>query len=106
MLRKYELTLIFRISVADEKVKKTLEEIGKIISSSGKVTKTTEWGKRELSYPIKKEKEGKYLLLDMEADGDKILGLKEKFKLNEAILRYLFVRPPEQKKKAKEKKDK
>ena len=106
MQNNYELVIIFKVSEAEDKIKKTLEEVTKIISSAGKILKSTDWGKKIFAYPVKKEKEGKYYFLEISTEGNVVAQLKDKFRLNESVLRYLFIKVPVIKKKKQEKQDK
>lgn len=92
-MRSYELTLILNAGLPKADQEKTLTKIKKIIDDSGgKVGKIEEWGKRQLSYPIKKQKEGVYLLLTLELEGKEAKKIEEKLKLEEAVLRHLLIR--------------
>lgn len=92
MQNTYELTLILKASLDEEKRKKIAEDIKKTLGENGKIEKTEEWGKKTFSYPVKKEKEGYYLFMLLEAAGKEAVKLADKLKFNESILRYLLVR--------------
>lgn len=103
MLNSYELVLILKTSVSEEGRKKIIEEIKKLLPTSEKKFEVKDFGKRQLSYPIKKEKEGNYYLLTLNMEGKEAASLNSKLKLNEGVLRYLLVRvePAKKEKKAK-----
>jgi len=88
---KYELMLVLKSSVTDEEEKKIFAQIGKALNSH-KLGKPEFIGKKNLAYPIKKEKEGKYWLLEIEGEGKEAHGFFEKLKLEETVLRYLVIR--------------
>lgn len=92
MLRKYELTLILRVTVAEADQKKILDLIKTISGKDGKITQSKDWGRKVLSYPIKKEKEGNFLHLNIEADAQSIIKLSNMLKLNDKVLRHLIVK--------------
>jgi len=92
MKNKYELVLILKSSATEEKQKEIAKLIEKSIQPEGKITGNNNWGKKVLSYPIKKEKEGIYLLLTLEMLAGSTRTLIEKFKLSEIILRHLLIR--------------
>ncbi|MBI4990474.1 30S ribosomal protein S6 [Candidatus Gottesmanbacteria bacterium] len=102
MLNPYELVLIFKTSVSEDNRKKTIEELKKLLKTSGQ-TDVKDWGKRQFAYPIKKEKEGNYYLLTADAEGKEVAEVSNRLKLNEDVLRYLLVRlePAKKEKKAK-----
>ncbi|TSC53204.1 MAG: small subunit ribosomal protein S6 [Microgenomates group bacterium LiPW_16] len=92
-MRSYELTLILNAGLDKSSQEKVLTKIKKIIDDSGgKMGKVEEWGKRQLSYPIKKQKEGVYLLLTLELEGKEAKKIEEKLKLEESVLRHLLIR--------------
>ena len=79
-MRKYELIL--------RRLFKKIERwIGK-----GKILSQKSWGRRELAYPIKKEREGVYLFLELEMEPEKGGEIERKLRLEEDILRHLLVR--------------
>ncbi|MBI4999629.1 30S ribosomal protein S6 [Candidatus Gottesmanbacteria bacterium] len=91
-MRSYELTLILNSEIDKSSQEKILSKIKKIIADAGgKVGEVTEWGKRQLSYPIKKQKEGVYLFLNLELEGKEAKKIEEKLKLEENVLRHLLV---------------
>ena len=92
MKNKYELVLILKSSTTEEKQKEIAKLIEKSIQPEGTIINTNNWGKKVLSYPIKKEKEGIYLLLTLEMLAKSAKTLSEKFKLSEIILRHLLIR--------------
>lgn len=89
-MRIYELILVLRASLSETEKKKVLDNIKKLLKDL-KITKEDEWGKKELAFKIKKEKEGNYLALSFEGEslpanfGGKILA-------EENILRHLLIR--------------
>lgn len=90
-MRLYELVLVFKSSLAEEKRKKLVESI-KTLLKDFKTTKEEEWGQKELSYPIKKEKSGFYLYYAFEGEKAVPNDIEKKFLINEDILRHLLLR--------------
>jgi small subunit ribosomal protein S6 len=66
-----------------------------LASNGVEIEKTDELGDRDLTYEIKKRKRGKYVLLTIKSDPEKIAVLDRIFKLNVNLLKYLFVRAEE-----------
>jgi small subunit ribosomal protein S6 len=54
--------------------------------------KTSDWGKKELAYPIKKKNDGYYFLLAVKLPKKTPAELDTKLKLEEGLLRYLLVK--------------
>ncbi|MBI2036655.1 30S ribosomal protein S6 [Candidatus Microgenomates bacterium] len=90
-MRLYDVALVLRSATTSIQKEKLLETVKKWLGEA-KVAKVEEWGKKKLSYPIKKENEGYYVILSVESG----TGLKGDFEkrllMEEAILRHLVLR--------------
>jgi len=82
---KYELTFLTKEETELKNIKDLIE------SYKGKVTKEEKWGEKTLAYSIKKNHTALYFNFQFEIDRKNILELKNKFNLNEKILRYLLL---------------
>jgi small subunit ribosomal protein S6 len=60
--------------------------------NNGKVTKVEPWGLRKLAYPIKKQQEGRYFLMEFDLEPDGIAEMERVLKLMESVIRHLIVR--------------
>jgi small subunit ribosomal protein S6 len=100
MKNKYELTLLLKTSASVKDREKLTGEIKKYIKD-GKLVKDQDLGKRFLAYSIAKEKEANYSLLVLEMQGSDVSSLSKALKMNNIILRHLFVKVIEKKKKDK-----
>lgn len=90
-MRKYELALVFRDSLSEEKRKKLIETVKSWIKDM-KVTKDDAWGVKAFAYPIKKEKSGYYEVMAFEGEVGVPTDFEKKILTNENILRHLLVR--------------
>lgn len=90
-MRVYELALILRSSLSEEKRKKLLETVKGWLGSI-KIIKEDQWGQKVLSYPIKKEESGFYTLLSLETETSVPLDFEKKLFGQEDILRHLLIR--------------
>lgn len=89
-MRSYELVLVLKSDLTDSEKKKILENVKSYLTNL-KVSKEDEWGVRELSYEIKKQKEGLYVKLELQ--GENIpLDLEKKLITSDNILRHLLMR--------------
>jgi small subunit ribosomal protein S6 len=64
-------------------------------AQGGQVTKTEQWGLRTLTYRIKKNKKGHYVLFNLDAPAPAVAELERNMRLNEDVLRFLTVRVEE-----------
>jgi small subunit ribosomal protein S6 len=93
-MRQYELVVI--LPLEDEKQKLGREKIIADLSGVGAVIeKTDEMGDRDLAYEINGVKRAKYVLFHLKIEPPKIAAVDKAFKLNQNLIRYLFVRKDE-----------
>ncbi len=57
-------------------------------------------GRRKLAYPIQKKTEGHYTLFEIEGSGQEIAELERRFRVNDAVIRFVTVRVDEERKTA------
>lgn len=90
---KYEFGHIIECeSKKDEEIQKVIGEVRQMISDlNGRIVKEDVWGKRELSYPIKKQNHGFYMFTTMMMEPAAVVEFEKKLKLLEGSLRYLLI---------------
>jgi small subunit ribosomal protein S6 len=87
-VKSYELTIILRSGKVDE-AKSACKDI---LSKYGATIQSEEdWGPKKLAYMIDGETEGFFLFTIIDAKPDSIKQIAKSFKLNNSILRHLFV---------------
>ena len=92
-MNNYEHTFITKQDLSDDQVKKILSKYEDIIkTNSGKVLKTEEWGLRNLSHRIKKNKKGFYFHIKFTGIGKTIEELEKVENIDETLIRFLTVR--------------
>ena len=92
-MNSYEHTFIAKQDLSDSQIKKLIEKYENIISSNqGKILKTENWGLRNLSYEIKKNKKGIYYHIKFEGLGETIQKLEENENIDESIIRFLTIK--------------
>jgi len=83
----------------DEEVVALLEQLGEQLKTLGaEVTKVDNWGKRRLTYEIRKQREGTYVILEVSAEPAMVKEFERQLRLNENVLRFLSTRVPIRKK--------
>ena len=89
----YETMYILRPDIAEEEVTKHIEKYNKILENNGgKVLDSQMRGKRRLAYPINKHREGIYVQLSHQGDGQHIEKIEKAMRLSEDVIRYLTVK--------------
>ncbi len=92
-MRNYEFTFIAHPDVEDEGLAGVTEKVSQFITEGdGQITNVDHWGRRRLAYPIQKQKEGYYVLMQVQLDPKSLDELGRKLKLTEEVIRYLLVR--------------
>lgn len=92
-MRNYDLTVIVDARLDKDALDRALAKVKKVIEDAGgKIGKIDEWGKKELAYPIKKQKQGIFYNSVVELDAKNIKAVQDKLKIEDTILRYLLVR--------------
>lgn len=88
-MNSYEITVVLS-GIKDKDILGRIEK--EIKEAGGKVEKTSEWGKRELAYPIKKQTEGVYYFMEVSLPADKTVEINRTLVTSEEVLRHLIVR--------------
>ena len=92
-MNSYEHTFIAKQDLSDSQFKKLIEKYESIITNNqGKILKTENWGLRNLSYEISKNKKGIYYHIKFQGIGETIQKLEENENIDESLLRYMTVR--------------
>ena len=90
-MRKYELMTVFPTYM--EKSKKGADDVRSVLSEFGaEIEKEEPFGDRDLTYEIKKQKRGRFILFTMKLNPAKIIEINKQFRLNVNMLKYLFVK--------------
>jgi small subunit ribosomal protein S6 len=92
-MRRYELMLVLRPDVADDKSQALIDRTTRgIVASGGQIVKVAPWGRRRLAYPIDRHREGSYHIILFEAPSDSIVELEHTLLITEEVLRHLVTR--------------
>ena len=89
----YETMYILRPDIAEEEVINHIEKYNKTLENNGgKVLDSQMRGKRRLAYPIAKHREGIYVQLSHQGDGQHIAKIEKAMRLSEDVIRYLTIK--------------
>lgn len=95
-MRFYENVFIARQDLTSNQIETLAQHYTAIVKEyGGEVSKTEFCGLRTLAYPIKKNKKGHYVLLNIAVDSKAITEMERQMRLNEDVLRFLTVRVDE-----------
>ena len=90
-MKKYELMTIYPLE--DEKSKKGAEDVKSTLTKFGaEIESEKVFGDRDLTYEIKKNRKGHFVLITMKLYPAKLVEIDKEFKINQNILKYQFVK--------------
>ena len=90
-MRHYEIVFLVHPDQS-EQVPAMIEKYQNMINASGgSIHRSEDWGRRQLSHPIKKVHKAHYLLMNVECGSDIIDELTNVFSFSDAVLRYLIL---------------
>lgn len=94
--RQYELMYIVSPELGDQELADLHGQIEGIVSRfDGRIDKTEPWGRRRLAYPIRRQREGTYVLEFITGPSDMVKELDRRLKVIDPVIRHLIVRVDE-----------
>lgn len=99
-MRSYEALIAYHPDIGEAAIKDQIERVKQIIEGhGGEVTQAVEWGLRDLSYRIKKQRRAFYTIVVFNGDGATVAELERNLRIFEQVLRYMTTqidpnRPP------------
>ncbi len=89
----YETMYILRPDIAEDDVTKHIDKYNKLLEEAGgKILDSQMRGKRRLAYQISKHREGIYVQLSHQGDGQHIFKIEKAMRLSEDVIRYMTVK--------------
>jgi len=89
-MRRYELMLLFRPDLEDDKLQSAVERVTRaIVNAGGALTKVSPWGKRRLAYEIQHFREASYFLIHFDIPPAAVRDIERGLLITEEILRHL-----------------
>jgi small subunit ribosomal protein S6 len=92
-MRRYELMLILRPDVADDKAQAVIDRTTRqLLAAGGQIVKVAPWGRRRLAYQIGAFREGSYHIVLFEAPPEAIVEMERLLLITEEVIRHLVTR--------------
>ena len=89
----YETMYILRPDIAEDEVTKHIDKYNKLLEEFGGIILDSQMrGKRRLAYQIAKHREGIYVQLSHQGDGQHIFKIEKAMRLSEDVIRYMTVK--------------
>ena len=102
--RLYESTFIINASLEDTQIETLMTKTQEFITrNGGEIQAVNRWGRKRLTYSIKKKNNGFYVNIEFTAPGTLIEQLERGFQLDENMLRFLTVQVDKKSLKARKK---
>ena len=92
-MNQYEIAVLYHpdleidLAKAEDRVKKIIADNG------GEISKTDNWGKRKLAYPIKKQDYAVYVFYTVDIPAQNIQKVEQIFNITDEIIRFLISKP-------------
>ena len=89
----YETMYILRPDIAEDEVTNHIDKYNKLLEEfGGNILDSQMRGKRRLAYQIAKHREGIYVQLSHQGDGQHIFKIEKAMRLSEDVIRYMTVK--------------
>ena len=91
-MKKYELMSVFKPNLDAEEVDKLIEKINSVITEfGGSVESVDKAGRKKLAYDIQNFRDGYFATTILSLPADKVAEFKRQLRLNDNILRTMFM---------------
>ena len=92
-MRRYELMLVLRPDLAEDRSQAAIDRATRTVTGSGgQIVKVSPWGRRRLAYPIGQFREGSYHIVIFDAPADTVGELERGLHITEEVMRHLVTR--------------
>ena len=101
LTHSYETIIVFSLNLGEEGINGLITKFKDLIAANGTVEGVDDWGKRKLAYPIQKQPEGYYVLINFKSPADFTAELDRIYKITDGVLRSIIIKKDEKPAKAK-----
>ncbi|MBQ6860452.1 MAG: 30S ribosomal protein S6 [Clostridia bacterium] len=91
-MNNYETIMIINSNLDEATTKASVEKITDLINANGKVESVEEIGKKKLAYPIKKQAEGYYVLVNFSSNPEFIDELDRVYNITDEVIKHIVVK--------------
>lgn len=92
-MRAYEVMVILDPNLEERTIEPSLDKYLNVIRKDGGSVETVDvWGRRRLAYEVKKNTEGIYAIVSLQAEPATVKEFERQLSLNESILRVKVLR--------------
>ena len=91
-MNNYETIMIINSNLDETTTKASIEKFTALINANGKVESVEEIGKKKLAYPIKKQAEGYYVLVNFSSNPEFIDELDRVYNITDEVIKHIVVK--------------
>lgn len=92
-MRSYEVAFIAQADLDESSLNALTEKAkGWVTATGGQVTQVDLWGRRRLAYPIRKQHEGQYILMQTQMNANATREVERNLRLTEQVIRFQIIR--------------
>lgn len=92
-MNEYEMVVLLHPDLEID-LEKPLKKVEKIVKDNGgKITKSDNWGKRKLAYPIKKQDHAVYVYYEIQLEPTAVTKVEGVLNITDEVIRYLIAKP-------------
>jgi small subunit ribosomal protein S6 len=99
--RVYEILFIADPNLGEPEVDTLASTVqGYVEKEGGKIQKVEKWGKKRLAYPVKKHRDGSYVLMVVDGKPALVHEIERRMRVTDGLIKFLTVRVDEDLRKA------
>jgi small subunit ribosomal protein S6 len=92
-MRNYEVAFIAHPELDEASLNALVEKAkGWVSAAGGQVMQVDLWGRRRLAYPIRKQREGQYVLMQTQLTAVATHDVERSLRLTEQVMRFQIIR--------------
>lgn len=88
----YETVIVTSAKLGEEGSAELVGKFKALIEQNGTVQSVDDWGKRRFAYPIQKQTEGYYTLINFESSPEFTAELDRRYQITDGIMRTLIIK--------------
>lgn len=94
-MTNYELMFIIDPSIEESAKEEEIEKVKSIIAENGEAGETDVWGMKKLAYPIEKNTEGYYVVMQFQAEPELPKELDRRLRISDTVMRHIIINKDE-----------
>lgn len=88
----YEVVIVTSAKLGEEGSAELVNRFKALIAEHGTVESVDDWGKRRFAYPIQKQTEGYYTLINFQSSPEFTAELDRRYQITDGILRTIIIK--------------